>query len=342
MGVKLKDLVNLKVIDFNTLSGKYISIDAFNAIYQFMAIIRQPDGTPLKDHNGNVTSHLSGLFYRTINFLELGMKPVYVFDGRPPELKTATIEERIKIREAAREKWKNALKEGDLEKARKYAQAAIKVDKVVISESKELLQALGLPVVQAPSEGEAQAAYMARKGHTWASASQDYDSLLFGSPRLVRNLTLRRKRKVAGKSSFVDVDLELVELETVLRELEITQEQLVDIGILVGTDYNEGIKGIGPKKAYQLIRKYKSLEEVVKHEKFNLDWDLVEKIRNIFLNPDVTDNYQIEFKDPDTTKIIELLVETHDFSEDRVRKALERLNTVKEQSKQTSLDQWFG
>ncbi|MCD6485055.1 MAG: flap endonuclease-1 [Candidatus Odinarchaeota archaeon] len=342
MGVKLKDLVSLKVIDFNTLSGKYISIDALNAIYQFMAIIRQPDGTPLKDHNGNVTSHLSGLFYRTINFLEMGMKPVYVFDGRPPELKTATIEERIKIREAAREKWKEALKEGDLESARKYAQAAIKVDETVISESKTLIQALGIPVVQAPSEGEAQAAYMAKKGHTWASASQDYDSLLFGSPRLVRNLTLRRKRKVAGKSSFVEVDLELVELETVLRELGITQEQLVDIGILVGTDYNEGVKGIGPKKAYQLIKKYNSLEEIVKREKVNLDWELVEKIRNIFLNPDVTDDYQIEFKEPNSEKIVELLVEIHDFSEERVKKALERLDILKEKSKQTSLDQWFG
>jgi len=342
MGVKLKDLVSLKVIDFNTLSGKYISIDALNAIYQFMAIIRQPDGTPLKDHNGNVTSHLSGLFYRTINFLEMGMKPVYVFDGRPPELKAATIEERIKIREAAREKWKEALREGDLESARKYAQAAIKVDETVISESKALIQALGIPVVQAPSEGEAQAAYMAKKGHTWASASQDYDSLLFGSPRLVRNLTLRRKRKVAGKSSFVEVDLELVELDTVLRELGITQEQLVDIGILVGTDYNEGVKGIGPKKAYQLIKKYNSLEEIVKREKVNLDWELVEKIRNIFLNPDVTDDYQIEFKEPNSEKIVELLVEIHDFSEERVKKALERLDILKEKSKQTSLDQWFG
>ena len=342
MGVKLKDLVSLKVIDFSTLSGKYISIDALNAIYQFMAIIRQPDGTPLKDHNGNVTSHLSGLFYRTINFLEMGMKPVYVFDGRPPELKAATIEERIKIREAAREKWKEALREGDLESARKYAQAAIKVDETVISESKALIQALGIPVVQAPSEGEAQAAYMAKKGHTWASASQDYDSLLFGSPRLVRNLTLRRKRKVAGKSSFVEVDLELVELDTVLRELGITQEQLVDIGILVGTDYNEGVKGIGPKKAYQLIKKYNSLEEIVKREKVNLDWELVEKIRNIFLNPDVTDDYQIEFKEPNSEKIVELLVEIHDFSEERVKKALERLDILKEKSKQTSLDQWFG
>ena len=342
MGVKLKDLVSLKAIDFSTLSGKYISIDALNAIYQFMAIIRQPDGTPLKDHSGNVTSHLSGLFYRTINFLEMGMKPVYVFDGRPPELKAATIEERIKIREAAREKWKEALRKGDLESARKYAQAAIKVDETVILESKALIQALGIPVVQAPSEGEAQAAYMAKKGHTWASASQDYDSLLFGSPRLVRNLTLRRKRKVAGKSSFVEVDLELVELDQVLRELGITQEQLVDIGILVGTDYNEGVKGIGPKKAYQLIKKYNSLEEIIKQEKINLDWNLVEKIRAIFLTPDVTDDYRIEFKDPDSEKIIELLVETHDFSRERVRKALERLAVLKEQSKQTSLDQWFG
>ncbi len=342
MGVKLKDLIKPQIISFDHLRGKYIAIDALNAIYQFMAIIRQPDGTPLMDHAGNVTSHFSGLFYRTINFIELGVKPVYVFDGKPPELKTETIKKRIEVRETAREKWIEALRHGDIITARKYAQAAIEINETILTESKELLNAMGIPVVQAPSEGEAQAAYMAKKGDVWASASQDYDSLLFGSPRLVRNLTLRRKRKVAGSEEYKEVELELVLLDDVLKSLGLTPQQLVDIAILIGTDYNEGIKGIGPKKAYSLIKKYGSLDKLLKLKLVDLGDTPVDKIREIFLNPEVTDNYVISWNPPNSEKIKNILVERHDFSLDRVEKGIDRLLRAYSQTKQESLESWFG
>ncbi|MGQ4834419.1 MAG: flap endonuclease-1 [Candidatus Asgardarchaeia archaeon] len=342
MGVKLKDLITPKIISFDYLVGKYVAIDALNAIYQFMAIIRQPDGTPLMDHNGYITSHLSGLFYRTINFVELGLKPVYVFDGKPPDLKTETIKKRMEIREAAKEKWIDALRRGDIVTARKYAQAAIEINEAILTESKSLLSAMGIPVVQAPSEGEAQAAYMARKGDVWASASQDYDSLLFGSPRLIRNLTLRRKRKIAGTDEFKEVDLELVTLDDALKTLGITREQLIDIAILIGTDYNEGVKGIGPKKAYSLIKKHKSLDNIIKLKLVDLGDTPIDKIREIFLNPEVTDDYVISWEPPNPERIKEILVNQHDFSLDRVEKGIERLTKAYSQTKQESLESWFG
>jgi len=342
LGVKLKDLISPKIISFDDLTNKYIAIDALNAIYQFMAIIRQPDGTPLMDKEGNVTSHFSGLFYRTINLIEFGIRPVYVFDGKPPDLKLQTIQKRSEIREQAREKWLEALHRGDIVVARKYAQAAIEINEMVILESKELLDAMGVPYVQAPSEGEAQAAYMVRKNDVWASASQDYDSLLFGSLRLVRNLTLRKKRKVAGKEELKEVDLELLILDDILKNLGITREQLVDIAILIGTDYNEGIKGIGPKKAYNLIKKYSSLERIAKLRIIEIGDIPVDEIRKIFLNPEVTDDYKIDWKAPNPEKIKEILVERHDFSTSRVEKGIERLQTAYEKTKQASLESWFG
>ncbi|MEX2750246.1 MAG: FEN1 family endonuclease, partial [Candidatus Freyarchaeota archaeon] len=190
MGVNLRDLLSFRQIDLKELSGRVIAIDAMNALYQFLAIIRQPDGTSLMDSRGNITSHLSGIFYRTINLLEVGIKPVYVFDGEPPELKLETVEERVKVRREAAKRWEEALEKGDLEEARKFAQASSKLTDEIVEESKRLLEAMGVPYVQAPSEGEAQASYMARRGDAWGVASQDYDSLLYDSPRLVRNLTI--------------------------------------------------------------------------------------------------------------------------------------------------------
>lgn len=240
MGVPIGDLVPRKEIDLENLYGKKIAIDALNAIYQFLSTIRQRDGTPLMDSKGRITSHLSGLFYRTINLMEAGIKPAYVFDGKPPEFKRKELEKRREAREEAELKWKEALAKGNLEEARKYAQRATKVNEMLIEDAKKLLQLMGIPIIQAPSEGEAQAAYMASKGDVYASASQDYDSLLFGAPRLIRNLTITGKRKMPGKDVYVEIKPELVVLDEVLKELKITREKLIELAILVGTDYNPG------------------------------------------------------------------------------------------------------
>ncbi|MDH5449628.1 MAG: flap endonuclease-1 [Candidatus Bathyarchaeota archaeon] len=343
MGVNLRDLVPKKQIALSDLSGRSIAIDAYNALYQFLAIIRQPDGTPLKDRTGKVTSHLSGLLYRTANLVEMGMRVVYVFDGVPPTLKEVEIRRRVKVKKEAIMKYEKALQEGRIEEARTYAQATSRLKDYMEQDSKRLLTLMGVPWIQAPSEGEAQAAYLTKKGDTNYCASQDYDSLLFGAPLLIRNLTMSGRRKLPGKQVYIDVIPEIVELNQVLEKLGITQEQLVDIGILIGTDFNpEGIRGIGPKTALNLIKQHNSLENTMSHikaAKFPVE---PQRIREIFLNPKITDNYQLKWKEPDIEGVIDFLCRERDFSEDRVHKALEKMTTgIKMAKGKVTLEAFF-
>ncbi|WP_291765351.1 flap endonuclease-1 [Caldivirga sp. UBA161] len=333
-------------VSLELLNGKLIALDAYNALYQFLASIRQPDGTPLMDSQGRVTSHLSGLLYRTINLLEYGIKPIYVFDGKPPELKLIEIEKRRKVREKAVEDWIKAVEEGKRSEAKKYAQRALFVTNDMVDEAKRLLDYMGVPWVQAPSEGEAQAAYMANKGIAWAAGSQDYDSLLFGAPRLVRNLTVTGRRKLPGRDEYIEVTPELIELNDVLKALKLRdRRQLIDLAILLGTDYNpEGIPGIGPQRALRLIQEYGSLDKlmstVLKNAQFPVD---PFKIREFFLNPPVVQEVDVKFKEPNGDEVIRLLVEEHDFSQDRVKNALERLKKSMGKARgSTTLDSFFG
>jgi len=341
MGVDITEIITAHEIKFGDLKNKSVAIDAHNSLYQFLAIIRQPDGTPLMDSHGRITSHLSGLLYRTANLVEEGIKPVYVFDGKPLPLKIKTIEARIEIRTRAEEEWKKALAEGDLERARMKAQQALRLTDVMIAEAKRLLEYMGVPYVQAPDgcEGEAQASYMARKGDVWASASQDYDSLLFGSPNLVRNLTITGRRKLPRKNVYVEVKPERISLEENLKNLGITREQLIDIGILVGTDFNDGVKGIGPKKALKLIRDKGSLENIMKD--MGIEIEHYEEIREIFLNPPTTDDYRLRWGGMDEEKVLSMLCDEYEFSESRVKGALEKMKKIEEISSQASLDRWF-
>jgi len=350
VGVDLKDLIpddaKTLISDLRVLRGKIIAIDAYNALYQFLTAIRQPDGTPLMDSQGRITSHLSGLYYRTINLVENGLKPVYVFDGKPPELKAKEIEKRKAIKEEASKKYEEALKAGDLEAAHKYAVMAAKLADYMVEEAKELLDAMGIPWVQALAEGEAQAAFMAKIGDAYASASQDYDSLLFGSPRLIRNLTISGKRKLPKKDEYIEIFPEMIELNRLLSKLGLSLEALIDIGILIGTDYNpDGFEGIGPKKAYQFIKAYGGIEKIPKSMlRSHVEIDVV-TIKKYFLNPPVTKNYKLEWREPDVGRIIEILVKEHDFSEDRVKNAAERLvKSYKEHIKgaQQGLAKWFA
>jgi len=346
LGVDLRELVEnvRRTITLEGLRGKVIAIDAYNALYQFLTNIRQRDGTPLMDSMGRVTSHLNGLLYRTVNLIEYGIKPVYIFDGKPPELKKIELMKRMRIREEAYRKYEEALARGDLEAARIYAQQASKLTQDMVEEAKKLLDFMGIPWVQAPSEGEAQAAYMVIKGDAWATASQDYDSLLYGTTRLIRNLTITGRRKLPRRNIYIEIKPELILLKELLSALGITREQLVDIAILLGTDYNPGgAKGIGPKRALKLIREYRTLEKIVGIVKFvDLSVDPLE-IKRLFLNPEVTSNYTVKWREPDVDKVIDLLCGEHDFSEERVRAALGRaVKAFKELSVQTSLDIWFG
>jgi flap endonuclease-1 len=344
MGVNLRDLVPETTVKLVELSGKSIAIDAYNALYQFLAIIRQPDGTPLKDTSGRVTSHLSGLLYRTSNLVEMGIKPIYVFDGVPPALKETEIKRRMKAKKEALVRYEQAVKEGRIEEARVYAQATSRLKDYMAEDSKRLLDLMGIPWIQAPSEGEAQAAHLAKREDAHYCASQDYDSLLFGAPRFVRNVTISGRRKLPRKQVYIEVVPEIVELEQVLEECGITYEQLIDVGILIGTDFNpEGIKGLGPKTALKLVREHGSLENALPHIK-NAEFPVEpQRIREIFLHPKVTDDYKIEWKEPDVEGVINFICRERDFSENRVRKALEKMRKGAEELKgKTTLEKWFG
>jgi len=344
LGVNLRGIVPIEIVKLEDLSGKTIAIDAYNALYQFLAIIRQPDGTPLKDNSGKVTSHLSGLFYRTSNLVEMGIKPVYVFDGAPPVLKRAEIERRRQVKVEAAVHYEKAIAKGDMVKARMFAQASTSMKDYMEGDSKRLLGLMGLPCVQAPSEGEAQAAHMTKHGDADYCASQDYDSLLFGAPMLLRNVTISGRRKLPSKNVYVDVVPELVELDKMLKDCGITREQLVDVGILIGTDFNpDGIKGLGPKTALKLIKQHGTLENALPHIKNAELPHPPESIREIFLHPNVRDDYVLEWKEPDVEGIVNFLVREKDFSEDRVRKALERMQQgATKQKGKTTLEKWFG
>jgi flap endonuclease-1 len=340
MGVMLSGLLEPKVIEFKELSGKRVAIDAYNALYQFLSIIRQPTGEPLMDHEGNITSHLSGLLYRNANLLEFGILPAYVFDGKPPSFKKGVVEGRKETRKKAEERWKKALERGEVEEARIHAQAASKISKGMIDDAKRLLDAMGIPVVQAPSEGEAQAAYMTKENSVWAAASQDYDSLLFGATRLIRNITITGKRKLPRKNVYVTIKPELLD-QTVLEKLGLKRRQLVELSLLVGTDYNpKGVEGIGPKKAYKIIKERESIKEAIAAgdlQKFGY-----EEFEEFFLDPPVTDEYSLNWRAPDEEGVINFLCSERDFSPERVKNALERIKSGIEKGRsQFSLDKWF-
>ncbi len=343
MGVQIGDIVARKKIPLASLSGKSVAIDAHNTLYQFLSIIRSFDGRPLMDKEGHVTSHLSGLLYRTSNFVELGITPVYVFDGAPPALKKTEITRRLAVKRAAERQYRAALREGRLEDARQYAQATARVTDSLLEDAKRLLTLMGTPWLQAPSEGEAQTAYMASTGQVWAAASQDYDSLLFGATRLLRNMAITGRRKLPRKKVYVEVEPELVELEHVLRDLAISREQLVTVGILVGTDFNpDGIKGIGPKRALSLVQTHRTLDAVVKQFDPALFPVNPQAIQTLFLTPDVTPDLPRPGQPPDVEGVIAFLCSERDFSEKRVRPAVEKLAVAFEKlMRKTSLDRWF-
>lgn len=340
MGIQIAEIIPRKEIKLEDLKGKIIAIDAFNTIYQFLTTIRQPDGTPLMDKHGRVTSHLSGLFYRNINLILEGIKPVYVFDGKPPELKDEEIKRRMEAKKEAQEKYNEAKEKGDIGAMRMYSAQFTRITDEIIKESKELLEAMGIPVVQAIGEGEAEAAFLSRSELAWAAASQDYDSLLYGAKYLIRNLTLARKRKTSS-GAYVDVNIELIEFESLLNHLQINKDQLICLGILVGTDYNPGgVKGIGQKTALEIVRKYQYpiaiFDFINSHPKYAMDFDW-EEIFKIFHKPDCcSTKSEFKFKKPDKEKIKKILLE-HDFSEERIDSGLAKLEGEQEKAKQKKL-----
>jgi len=345
MGVDLGDLAVKHTISLQSLSGRVVAMDAFNIIYQFLASIRQEDGTPLMDFKGNITAHLSGLFYRNCKLLEAGIRPVYVFDGKAHDFKGKTQAERSETKRKAEEKWKAALEMEKFEEARKYAQATSRLTSDMVVESKALLAAMGIPSVQAPADGEAQASAMVRDGFAYATASQDYDALLFGSSNLVRNLSITGRRKVPRQDRYIMVEPEFIELKETLQSLGMDRTGLILMGILLGTDFNDGVKGVGPKTALKIVKEHRTLEAVTEYVRTKYDYQFevdAEEVLNIFLNPQSVPMEPPKWKRPDEDAIRKMLVEQHDFSEERIMGTLATLKKMtEEQAAQSKLEQWI-
>ena len=333
MGIPLRDIVSKREISIDELHGKRLAFDGYNVLYQFLSAIRGPDGTPLKNSDGKITSHLLGLLARTTKLMELGVKPVFVFDGKAPDLKLETIEKRKAIKLAAAEKLKKATEEGDTELMKKYAQQTSRLTADMVSESRDMLHAMGVPTVQALGDGEAQAAFMAIKGDVWGVASQDYDSLLFGAPRLIRNLTISQRRRVAGTRSTVAVKPEIVDLTDTLTNLEIDRGKLIDAAILIGTDFNQGVRGIGPKTSMKIVREDKFNEHKEKVPRY-------QQVRDIFLNSPQISDYSLKWPGVNKEKLTEILSENR-FSEKRIEKAIKSLQKAHKQFSQAGLGEFL-
>lgn len=340
MGLDLKPLVVREKSSIEAFMSRVVAIDAYNAMYQFMSSIRGADGAPLADSRGRATSHLSGLFYRNIKFLSSGVRPVYVFDGKPPTLKAAEIERRRSAKRDAAVKYEQAVRKGDMDSAKKYAQQTTAMRDEMVADAKKLLGMFGIPCVDAPSEGEAYAAHLTRAGKAHAAASQDYDSILFGATRLVRNFSISGRRKLPNRNTYVDVEIEVINSQRTLEELGISREQLVDVGILVGTDFNpDGFSRVGPKTAIRLVREHGRLEDMpgIADELAKIDY---KGIRGIFLSEPEGEAASLEAGEVDERAITSYLAGERSFSADRIESSLARLRRARERQSQ-NLDKWF-
>lgn len=323
MGVKLGSLLRQygAEIGIEYLEGKKVSVDAYPTIYQMLATIRGRTGQPLQDSEGRVTSHLVGLFNRTAKMLSKGIRPIFVFDGPPHTLKKQEIKKRERRRKKAETKYQEALKAGKVEKAKKFAQQSISVGDIIEKSSKKLLELMGIPVVEAPHDAEAQASYLTTQSKCFAVASPDYDAFLFKSPKVIRNLKMS------------DVNPHLFELEKVLDHLKISYSQLIDVALLLGTDFNQtedtkGIKGIGPKTALRLIKKFGDIETLLsKKEEYQWhpSYPPIHKIKEYFQFPPIKQQVKVQFKDLSENDLYAFLVEKHDFSKNRVRKRIQEI-----------------
>jgi flap endonuclease-1 len=323
MGVVLTPIAVKQPVALAELRGKVLAVDAPGELYQFLALIRLRDGTPLRDSTGRTTSHLAGLFYRTTRLIaEHGLKLAFVFDGTPPARKAAEITRRRSVKRRYDEEHAQALQAGDLPRAYSKATMTSRLTRDMAAEARELLCLLGLPTVQARSEAEAQAAHMAKRPGVWAAVSKDYDALLFGAPRLARFLTIAGKEFLPSRNEFRPIVPELIDRGRMLDALGITGDQLIDLAILVGTDFNPGIKGIGPKKALKLVQQHGSIEQMPSEIRDGLGD--VGEVRQIYRAPAVTDDYDLAFREPDISGVMQFMCAEREFSEERISAALER------------------
>jgi flap endonuclease-1 len=339
MGVDISDIVARHPTTLKDHRGSTVAIDSYNVIYQFLSNIRQPNGTPLMDSQGRITSHISGLFYRSVTFMENGIRPVYVFDGKPSSLKDQTITERKLMKEKHIAELEEARQLGEEERVRSLSSRINYITREIIDDSVRLLKLMGIPVIMAPSEGEAQASMLNRIGLVNGVVSQDYDCLLFGAKIVLRNFVSSGRRKIPGKNFYVNIAPEYLDLEETLRMNAITQEQLIAIGIMVGTDFNKGLDRVGAKTALNLIRKYGSIKDVLKAK--GADIERLDEIIDLFLNPPSVEKPEIRFDKPDQASLIRYLCEERSFSEERILPYVEKIRDFAGTKAQSRLESFF-
>lgn len=334
MGIQLGPLLETRKIKVEELSGQRVAIDGFNVLYQFLTSIRQADGSLLTDPKGRVTSHLSGILFRFSKLVEKGLKLCIVFDGKPPALKKNLLEQRRRKKIKAQIEWEAAIEAGDTETARTKAQQTTRLESHMINESKKLLDLLGIPWVDAPSEGEAQVASLLNQGMVDYGASQDFDTVLFGASKFIRNLTLSGRRKLPKQQKWVEVSPEIIDLEMSFQKLELNREQLIDVAILMGTDFNPGIDGVGPKRGLKLIQEFGKAEGAL--EKLGKEIDNLDEIRSLFLEHPFVD-FNPEWKTPNVESTLSYLCDDFSFNKVRVEKALEKYVDAKPRGRQFTL-----
>ena len=323
------------------LKGTSFAIDASIEIHQFLALVRKRDGTLFTDPQGRVTSHLIGLLTRTSRLIaDFDMKPVFVFDGRPNPLKRRTIEMRREAMKKAEIEYSEAISKEDYAKAWSKAVMTGRVTGSILDDAKLLLTLMGIPWLEALEDAEAQASFMAAKGDVWAVGSKDYDCLLYGAPVLARYLTLTGREWLPAQRRSRPLIPELIKLSENLALLGIGREQLVDLAILIGTDFNQGVRGIGPKKALKLVHEYGSIEHMPEEIRSKLTDDLG-SVRQIFLKPRVLEKYALRRSPPDRDGLVEFLSVERGFTKERVERLAERLARTRE-NMDAGLGQWLN
>jgi len=326
MGVLLTSITVRHPTSLEAIRGRTVAVDGNLELYQFLSIMRTRDGQPLQDSKGRITSHLNGLAFRTTRLVaDFDIRPVFVFDGRPPELKRDEIQRRREGREKSEREYRAAIAVGDTATAWSKAVMTSRLTRPMVEEAKTLLTLLGIPWIQAPSEGEAQAAHLTREGVTWATGSKDYDSLLFGTPRLLRFLAVASTEFLPTRGRSRAVPPEVIDLEENLVTLGLTREELIDAAILIGTDFNEGVRGVGPKTAVRLLRQHHTLSSLPADVRESLS-DNVDAIHDFFLHPPVVPPEKIVpgAFNPETLR--KFLCDERDFATSRVESLVQRLS----------------
>lgn len=317
-----------ETISLDRLAGRTLAVDASIELYQFLSIMRLPDGSPLSDGSGHVTSHLNGILFRSTRLIsEHGARLLYVFDGAPPKLKWHEIERRREAKAKAVREYEEAVARGDRAAAWAKVVMTTRLTREMKADAQRLLELLGIPWVQAPSEGEAQAAWFAKQGRAWAVSSKDYDTLLFGAPRLARFVGIQGREFLPSRGISRIVPPELIDLAAMLQSLGLTHRQLVEAAILIGTDFDEGVKGVGPKTAVKLLRSWGRIEDLPAKVRDALPPN-VDEIRAYFLDPEIDPTPDIRRGRLDPEGVRDFLCGERGFAKDRVQSAVDRLRAL--------------